>query len=86
MPHSELKVRVTPRSSRNKIEAVGGQVKVWVTASPTDGQANDAVCRAVADALDLPRSAVSVKRGHTAREKTLTVEGLPIDEVLRRIA
>jgi uncharacterized protein YggU (UPF0235/DUF167 family) len=50
-------------------------------ASPTDGQANDAVCLLVAKALKLAPSAVSIKRGHTSRDKTLLVEGLSGAEV-----
>ena len=57
-------VRVTPRASAN---AIGGEhdgaVLVRVTAAPADGAANDAVVRALAKALDLPRSEVRLVRG-----------------------
>ena len=76
---------MTPRGSQNKAEVVDDQVKVWVTAAPTDGQANDAVCRLIADRLDVAPSAVSVKRGQTSREKTLAISGLDLETAMARL-
>jgi uncharacterized protein YggU (UPF0235/DUF167 family) len=77
--HADLPVRVNPRSSRNKLTLEpDGSLRVWVTASPTDGQANDAVCQLVAAALDIAKSRVSVLRGQTARQKLLRVDGMDI--------
>jgi hypothetical protein len=84
-PHCEVSVRVTPRSSRNKIEVTDGAVKVWVTASPTDGQANEAVCALVAKSLGIAPSRVTVSRGHTSREKVLAINGLSEAEVADRL-
>ena len=86
MSSCELKVKVTPRSSRNRIAVADGQVKVWVTAAPTDGQANEAVRIAVADALEVAKSSVSIVRGHSSREKSLEIIGMDLQEVLHRLA
>lgn len=84
---AELAVRVTPRASRNKIEASsGGPLRVWVTAAPTDGQANAAVCELVAKALGVAKSHVSVARGQASRDKVLTVEGLSLEDCLTRMS
>jgi uncharacterized protein YggU (UPF0235/DUF167 family) len=56
---------------------------VRVTASPEDGKANAAVCRVVAGVLGVPKGAVTVVRGHAARNKTLEVEGLSDADVVR---
>ena len=58
---------------------------VRVTAPPDEGKANAAVCKVVADALGLPKSAVTVVRGHTARTKTLEIAGVGDDEVAARL-
>ncbi len=81
-PNCEISVRVTPRSSQNKIEIVDEKIKIWVTASPTDGQANDAVCSTLAKALRKSNSAVSVRRGHTSRDKVLAITGITLSEAM----
>ena len=82
----ELPVRVTPRSSQSKIEVANGLVKIWVSASPTDGQANDAVCLSIAKAIKQAPSTVTVKRGHTGRDKVIRIDGLSLSEVLARLS
>lgn len=71
-----ITVRVTPRSGRESFAAgTGGVFLVRVAAPPDEGKATAAVCRVVADAFGVPKSAVTVVRGHTARTKTLQIEG-----------
>jgi len=83
---ARITVRATPRSGRDSIEAgAGGVFVVRVTAAPDDGKANTAVCKVVAEALGVPKSAVAVARGHTARTKQLEVDGLTLEEVLERL-
>jgi hypothetical protein len=83
---ARITVRATPRSDRDSIEAgAGGVFLVRVTAPPDEGKANAAVCRVVADALGVPKSAVSVARGHAARVKTLEITGLTDEEVRERL-
>ena len=53
-----------------------GAVVIRVTAPPVDGRANEALCRLVAKRAGVAPSRVTVVRGHTAREKTLDVDGI----------
>jgi uncharacterized protein YggU (UPF0235/DUF167 family) len=77
-------VRVTPRAASDAVvgwrageraEGVrgvaSGELGVRVSAAPEGGKANAAVIRVLARSLGIPKSAVSVVRGHTARVKTL---------------
>lgn len=83
---ARITVRATPRSRRDSIEAgAGGVLVVHVTAPPDEGKANAAVCKVVAEALGVPKSAVTVVRGHTARVKTLEIAGLSEEEVAGRL-
>ena len=82
---AEIDIRVTPRASKNRVEAAAGTVKVWVTASPTDGQANDAVCETLASVLKLAKSRVRIVKGHTSRQKRVAIEGLDPAEVMNRL-
>ena len=67
-----MEVRVTPRATRNIVDGIrDGRVRVRVTAPPADGAANSAVIAVVADALDVPKRAVPVVAGVTARYKVL---------------
>jgi uncharacterized protein YggU (UPF0235/DUF167 family) len=53
-----------------------GAVLIRVTAPPVDGKANDALCRLIAKAARVAPSRVAIVRGHTARDKTVAVEGV----------
>jgi uncharacterized protein len=76
-----LNVRVQPRSSREKAELSDEGVKVWVTAPPVDGSANEAVQHVLAETLGLKRSAICLVKGHQSRSKVFRVEGLSLAEV-----
>jgi uncharacterized protein YggU (UPF0235/DUF167 family) len=71
-----IRVRVVPRSSRESLEVDdGGGLRVRVSAAPEGGKANAAVCSVLAKALGVPKSAVRVVRGESARDKVLEVDG-----------
>ncbi len=74
---ARVAVHVTPRSSRNEIAGWrGGELLVRVTVPPEDGKANAAVCKLLAKALGVPRSAVHVARGEVSRHKQLQIDGV----------
>ena len=75
-----LSVRVTPKAAASRIAAEGGKVRAWVTAPPDKGKANKAVVELVAKALGVPKSAVAIVRGETAREKMLRIAGFAKDQ------
>ena len=82
---SELPVRVTPRASRERLENAGDVLKVYTTAPPTDGQANNAVIKLVSKALGVPKSRINIKRGGSSRDKLLWIEGLGPKELASRL-
>jgi uncharacterized protein (TIGR00251 family) len=79
--NTAIKIRVTPRSSKNDVRIEGDSIKVWVNASPTDGQANEAVISLVAKRLCIAKSRVTLVSGHASRDKTLSIEGLSSQEI-----
>jgi uncharacterized protein YggU (UPF0235/DUF167 family) len=56
-----------------------------VAAAPVDGEANGALIKLIAKALAVAQSAVTVVSGETARVKTLEIEGMTQDEVMRKL-
>jgi hypothetical protein len=83
---ARIRVRVTPRASRD--ELVGwreGVLRVRVAAPPVEGRANDAVARLLAKALGVPKSAVGIMSGAGAREKLVEVAGVEQAEAMRRL-
>jgi hypothetical protein len=72
-------VQVRPRS-RPGIELTEAGLVIRVAAPPEKGRATDHARRALADALGVPHTSVSLRSGPTSRRKTFTVEGVtPLD-------
>jgi YggT family protein len=71
-------VRLTPRGGRDAIESrADGRavVKARVRAAPSEGEANDALCRLLARALDVAPRNVTIATGATARIKRVLIKG-----------
>jgi uncharacterized protein len=77
-PPDVLRVKVTPKAKSERIKkeiAADGSViyKVYVTALPEDGKANEAVIKLLAKTLGIAKSALSITHGLTSREKTIKI-------------
>ena len=74
-------VRLTPRGGRDAIEGAQTRadgravLKARVRAAPFEGQANEALCRLLADALDAAPRQVTLVSGATARVKRVHIAG-----------
>jgi uncharacterized protein (TIGR00251 family) len=87
MNSCRLAVKVIPGASRNTVCGWQGEMlKVKLSAPPVDGRANDALVEFLAGTLDLPRRAVVLVRGETARQKLVRIDGLAPAEVKRLLA
>ena len=84
-----MSVRVTPRGGRDAVEGwiadADGRplLKLRVAAAAADGAANAAVAALVAKALRIPKSAVRIASGDTARVKRLEIDGVTAADVER---
>jgi len=84
-----LFVRVTPNAGRDAIDGVERRddgpavLRLRVKAVPDKGKANAAVLVLLAKALGVPKSALSVVSGETARLKTIAVVGQGAELVAR---
>jgi uncharacterized protein (TIGR00251 family) len=76
-----IDVRLTPRGGRNAIEGTERRadgrafIKARVRAAPADGEANTALCRLIAGAIDVALRDVTIVAGATSRVKRVHVRG-----------
>ncbi len=75
-----LRIRANPRSARNAIKGIialpdGPALIIAITAPPADGAANAAIIHMLSKTLKLPKSAVRIISGDTARIKRVAVTG-----------
>jgi uncharacterized protein YggU (UPF0235/DUF167 family) len=81
-----VELAVVARASADRVGPYeGGLLRVRVTRPATGGEANRAVTRLVAAALDVPTAAVEIVAGHRARRKRLRVATLDDGELGRRL-
>ncbi len=82
-----FRVRVVPRASRREIAGVQDDaLKLRITAAPVEGKANEECIRLLAEVLGVKRAQVTIIAGHTARAKTVSVEGVKAGEIAALIA
>lgn len=70
-----LKIKVIPRSSTNEIvgELPDGTIKIKLTATPTGGEANEALIKFLSKEWNIPKSNIKIKSGHTSRIKLIEI-------------
>ena len=84
---TRVRLRVSPGAGKAGIVGRHGDAwKVRVTAAPERGRANEAVLRLVAEALALPRDALTLVAGHGGRDKIVELTGLGPALVERRLS
>lgn len=83
-----IAVKVQPHARRagllGRIPDIDGErLRVALTEPAEGGHANEAVCRAMADALGVSRAAVALTAGATSRQKRLHIDGDPAELIER---
>jgi uncharacterized protein (TIGR00251 family) len=82
-----IAVRVTTRASKNQIIGAlsEGTIKIHVTASPAEGQANDELVSFLADVLEVEESRIEVVAGETGRDKLISVLDMDAETLHKKI-
>ena len=79
-----LTLHIQPGARKTEFAGLHGDaLKIRLAAPPVDGKANEALVRFVAEALQLPKSAVCLKSGQTSRRKVLEVSGATAEAIAR---
>jgi uncharacterized protein (TIGR00251 family) len=70
-----IRVYATPRASKSEVTGWrGDELTLRVTAPPDGGRANDAICQLFSRIVGVPKSAVRIVRGETARHKSVEID------------
>ncbi len=86
MAFCRLPIKAVPNAPRNAVAGwVGDALKVKVHAPALEGRANEELCDFLAEALQLPRRAVTLFQGDKSRQKVVQIEGLTLAEVRQRL-
>jgi uncharacterized protein (TIGR00251 family) len=87
-PLSETRIalHVYPNALRNQVVSFSeGVLAVRIAAPPVKGQANRELIAFLSQQLGVSKSHLAIIRGHTSRNKLISVSGLSQEEVLRRL-
>lgn len=69
-----IRVKVTTRAHSEKVEQIDLETyNVWVTAAPTDNEANEAVVEILADYFGTSPSNVRIKSGMHGKHKFIEI-------------
>jgi len=78
-------VRLTPRSSSNRVDGViDGVLRLRVTAPAVEGAANTALLQLLAEELGVARRDVRIIAGATSRQKLVVVDGGDPEAIVAR--
>jgi len=81
-----IAVRVVPRAARAGLAGTRDDaLLVRLNAAPVEGAANAELIEVLADALGVPKRAVSITVGERSRRKTVLVRGLSADDIASKI-
>ncbi len=84
---ARLTVKVHPRAKRSAIAGrMGDAWKLSLAAPPVDGKANEECVRFFAELAGVQRSRVRIVMGLTSRIKVVEIEGVPQEDLERRLS
>lgn len=80
-----LRIHVQPRAANNQVAGLQGEaLKLRLSAPPVEGKANKAVLAYLAELLNVPKKALSLKSGQASRQKTIRITGTS-EEIIRQL-
>jgi uncharacterized protein len=83
---ADLEIAVVPRAASDVVGPYAdGTLRIRVTRPPADGEANRAIIRLVARALDVAPSRLDLVAGSRSRRKRIRVSGLGEGELRQRL-
>jgi len=82
-----IALRVYPNASRDEVLGfAGGVLRVKLAAPPVKGKANARLVAFLSKRLDVDKGSVEIVKGHTGRNKLVTIHGLSLEDITKRLA
>ncbi len=75
-------IRIVPRSSINKLEKNGENLRLKITSAPVEGEANKALILFLSRFLSLPQKSISIERGLSSRNKLIRADGITKEQFI----
>ena len=83
----KISLRVQPNSSRSEVVGfTNGILQVKVSAPPVKGKANNELIDFLSRLLEVSKSRIDIIRGHTTKDKVISVSGLSREDVMKRLS
>ena len=73
-PGATFAIRVTPNARRAGVDLVDSQIRIGVTETPEAGKATEAARAALAKALGVAKTRLTLLRGATSRDKVFRLD------------
>jgi uncharacterized protein (TIGR00251 family) len=71
-----IEIKVMPGAKKNLFKQDGSSVKVYLTAPPVEGKANDALVDFLAEHYGVRRSQIDIIKGLKSRNKVINISGV----------
>ncbi len=78
-------IKVIPRSSINKLDINGEELRLKIASPPVDGAANKAIVEFFSKILSIPKSKVFIEKGVSSKNKMIKIIGLNRERFLEII-
>jgi len=83
---AKISVQVYPSAARNEIAGlINGVLRIKLSAPPVKGKANRELIAFLGQLLDISKDSINIVKGHTTRNKIVTIDGLSQKSVFELI-
>ena len=82
-----IKIKVKTNSKLNRIYQDGDTVRVDINSPPVKGKANNAIIKLFSKTIGIPKSSISIMRGHTSHTKIFLVKApeMTIQQIIDKL-
>jgi uncharacterized protein (TIGR00251 family) len=71
-----IELKVIPGARKNSLKEQDGKTRLYLTAPPVDGRANEALVDFLAEHYHVARSRISIINGLKSRNKVINIMGI----------